>query len=201
MTSNDILVYASCYFQDDPQKWAAELARVGKEEGYAYIEPTVVMLEDCHPGNKEVMQRLTLLRQPEWEWRSCENDDRIRFFGIPEDGKFVARGWYVTGRYETGDVKILRDFDDTANYTVGPDILKDPRDAYEVRKLKAKVWKKNKNYFLVLAGRVIDLAKEGFRRTEIKETQGRGYFGKFPAFAVLYGPMTKEEAQASKEAL
>ena len=36
MNNHETLVHSSVYFQDDPKKWAEELARVGKEEGYDY---------------------------------------------------------------------------------------------------------------------------------------------------------------------
>jgi len=201
MDNNATLVHASCYFQDEPRKWAKELAGVAKVEGYEYIQPTVEMLEECHPDNREVMGLLTMLRQREWEWRDCTNDPSIRFFGISRDGKFVARGYYVVGRHETGEVHVLRDFGQTANYVVGKSSLRDPREEYEARAVRAKVWHRKKKYFVVMVGRVVDLVKYGFAKQDVKETGGKGYFGRFPAFAVLDGPYDKEEAKSIKSSL
>lgn len=202
MDNNNTLVHASCYFQDDPKKWATELASVGKTEGYDYIQPTVAMLEECHPENEEVMGLVTMLRQPEWQWRTCENDDKIRFFGIPdEDGTLIARGYYVQGKFETGAVNVLHEFGDTADNVVSTSVVEDPRDEYEARALKIKVWKRRNKYFLVMTGRVVDLVLYGFPGDEIKETGGRGYFGRFPAFAVLEGPFDKKGVQAAKASL
>lgn len=199
MDNNTILVHASCYFQDEPVKWAKELAALGRKEGYDYIRPTVVMLEDCHPDNKKVIGLLTMLRQPEWVWKDCTNDPAIRFFGIQTGDEYETRGYYVTGKYETGEVHILAEFGDTADYVVGTEVLTDPREEYEARTLKTKIWKRQDKYFVVLVGRVVDLIKQGVRKEDVRLSGGKGYFAKVPAYAILDGPwLDKAKAQEAK---
>jgi hypothetical protein len=202
MTEHETLVHASAYFDQDPTLWSDRLAEVGRSKGYDYIKETVLMLQDCHQDDKKALGLLMLLRQPEWEWKDCENDENIQFFGLTEDDVFVAQGYYITGKHETGEVRVLLRPGRTANYIVGMKVIEDPREAYKEHALRMRVWKRYRKYWVVLAGRVVDLAKYGFTKEDIRETGGRGYFSQYPAFAIIEGPCkTKEEARSLKSAL
>jgi hypothetical protein len=202
MDPHETLVKASAMFDQDPTTWGKHLADLGRTQGYDYIRETVLMLQGVHANNRQCAGILMLLRQPEWQWRNCENEPALRFFGLPdENGTFIPQGYYVTGKYETGETKVLLRPGRTAHYIVGEELVQDPRETYEEKALKVKVWKRQNKYWLVLVGRVIDLVKYGFGKEDIKETGGAGYFARFPAFAVADGPYSKEEAQAAKSSL
>jgi hypothetical protein len=202
MDPHETLVKASALFEKNPTEWGKALAELGRSEGYEYIRETVLMLQEAHADNRQCTGILLLLRQPDWQWRSCTNQPHLRFFGLPDaNGEFIPQGYYIIGKYETGETKVLLRPGRTAHYVVGEEIITDPRESYVEKALKVKVWKRQNKYWLVLVGRVIDLVKYGISKEDIRETGGTGYFSRFPAFAVADGPYSKEEAQEAKSSL
>ena len=174
-------------FYTDPNKYAEMLRVIGEREGYAEIKPTVLNLWDACRVPK-ARDLLVALRQPEWEWRGCETR-HTAFFGVKSEGEFMALGYYVTGPQETGEFAILNTPGVTKTYVMG-EVCKDPRDDSVSQRVKPKVYRDSSEYYVVLVGRFIDLARRGIDKAKIELTHGRGYLGGSPAFVRVEGPFS-----------
>jgi hypothetical protein len=183
-------------FSLDPRKHAKTLADIGKREGYEHIKPTVLNLWDSCRVPK-ARDYLVLLRQPDWEWRGCD-ERHIIFFGIEAEGEFLALGNYVTGPQETGDLAVLNIPGAVKEHVIG-EVCNDPRGAYTAQVVKPKVYREASEYYVVLVGRFIDLLHRGVDKATIELTHGRGYLGSSPAFARVEGPFnTAGDAREAK---
>ena len=187
-------------FFENPVEHGAKLARLGKQEGYELLSPYLPVMHERAADNQEAQAILVMLRQPEWVWRSCENDYNLRFFGFEDEGTFVPAGYYIVGRGETGEHRVLDVSGDIADNVVGAS-CKDPREEYEPRSVRYKIWRRGGAYWVVAVGRVVDLVKNGFDKKEVCLTEGRGYLKKVPAYADVSKLDTVEEAREKKAAL
>jgi len=183
-------------FARDPREHAKTLADIGRREGYDHIKPTVLNLWDsCRVP--QARDYLVLLRQPDWEWRGCETR-HIIFFGVDTEGGFLALGNYTTGPQETGELAVLNIPGAIKAHVIG-EVCEDPRGAYVTQVVKPKVYRDAAQYYVVLVGRFIDLARRGIDKATIELTHGIGYLGSSPAFARVGGPFsTAGDAREAK---
>jgi hypothetical protein len=180
----------------DPEKYTQSIAQLSKQEGYQYIREAVLTAE---AKSKDLTSQihLLLLLQPDWEWRQSFQDRSVFFFGLnTNQSGFIPKGWYVTGFHETGDLEFFGDevLDPTM---IISEICDDPRGLGDIRSSKTKVYRKHGKYFVVAVGRVVDLVHEGFDRAALILTQGKGYFKRFPAYAIIHGPF--EDSEQARE--
>ena len=186
----------------DPERIGERIAQIGKQEGYDYIKPSLDALESFHRTSpipedvrKKVLDVITLLKQPEWEWRRDRSKDNICYFGRIEDGKFLARGQYLTGVEETGDTELFEVEEpiDCDNVTA------DPRQMYCPGNVRMKIFRDRGHYWLVRIGRVVDLIRNGFSTDQIVKTGWKGYFRRVAAYVKVGGPFQNvEEARQAK---
>lgn len=169
-------------------------------EGYDFLRPTLLNLE-LQITSPRARAVLTHMRKPDWQWYRAEDIktdcvlEHIRFFGltVPRTvGKetmecVVMRGFYISGRNETGYVEILNIDDIHPGYRPTVE-CEDPRKAYVAGRVKQKVYRhEDSKYWIAAVGRVVDLAKS-FPGKQIILTGGKGYLGQFPGFVLAQGP-------------
>ena len=186
----------------DPERIGKRIAEIGKQEGYDYIKPSLDALEQFHRTSKisedvrrKVLDVITLLKQPEWEWRR-DRAKNICYFGrLGDDGKFLARGQYLLGPQETGDTELFE-----AEEPVSCDnVSMDPRKMYCPGNVRMKIFRERGRYWLVRIGRIVDLIRNGFKIDQIEKTGWKGYFNRVAAYVRVGGPFrTVEEARQAK---
>jgi hypothetical protein len=200
--NNEKVAQAARMFEWDYQGAAAELHACIQDYGYDFVKPTLHNLE------AKVVQTadrvlLTSLRRPEWQWFRAETVDgklleNIRFFGLEINERVVIRGYYVTGRMETGCPVVLAVDDVHEGYRPVQD-CEDPMPLAVPRRVKTKVYKTEGAYWLAKVGRIVDLVRSGFTMNQIKLTNGKGYLASEPAFVLAQGPFDNvETARAAK---
>jgi len=196
------MIVAVQAFFSDPAMHGAKLARIARQEHYGLIQPYVQALYEQARDKKDktALAVATMLRQPEWVWRSTNNPE-VRLFGFHEEDSFVASGYYVTGRMETGETRVFKQPGDTGSLEI-LEACDDPRLDYEARSIRHKVWKCQNRYWVVAVGRVIDLIKAGIDRRNVELSKGKGYFKKVPAYSRVKGPFsTPDEAREARATL
>ena len=194
------LVSYGMHLSDDPEGYGERILRIIKQEGYQNVLPALRCMENMYKDNYDCMCVLTMLRQPEWTWRDSAEYSKMKLVGIISDtGTFEARGYYLTGARETGEIVLYRP--DSEIPEAEDEEVKDPRMLYESRKLKIKIYRKRPGkFFLVEVGRIVDFIKQGFRREELQETEGRGFFKKYQAYRYKDGPFNSaDEARRYKD--
>jgi len=175
----------------DPSTQAKKIAQISRQEGYSFIREAVTA---HYKTNTSLASKvaLALLLQPEWEWYKSVKDQNIYFFGLRSGEGFKHIGWYATGNHETGDLQFFGDEELDPEQMLSV-ICTDPRKLTEERRPKIKVYRKNGKYFVVAAGRTIDLVAYGIERASVILTGGKGYLHRFAAYSVLQGPFTTSE--------
>lgn len=184
---------------ESPEAYGDKILRIIQQEGYTDVLPALKCMEKLHKTNYDCMCVLTLLRQPEWIWRDSAAFSNMKLVGIETDGVFEARGYYLTGARETGEIVLYRhdsDIPEAENEDV-----QDPRLLYESRALKIKIYRKRPGkFFLVEVGRIVDFLKKGYTKKDLHETKGRGFFKKYAAYRYMDGPFdSADEARKYKD--
>jgi hypothetical protein len=189
-------------FEWDRPAGIAALHDCIKEEGYEFVKPTLHNLESKVIQTADRVA-LTTLRRPEWQWFRAESEDgklleNIRFFGLEVKEKLVIRGYYISGRVETGFPVVLA-VDDIHQGFRPVQECEDPMPLSVTRRIKAKVYKTEGHYWLAQVGRIVDLVRNGFPMEQIKLTNDKGYLASEPAFVLAQGPFdTVDAARAAK---
>jgi hypothetical protein len=185
----DKLVKWAQSFGDNPDLYGQKLKVLGDQKGYEFVRPALKSLDQIHTQDTRAHAVITCLRSPEWEWRRDTENPSIYYFGISADDEvpFEIRGYYEIGKQETGTVEVFAEPPD--DISPGVDPVSDPRNDYHPRKLVRKIYKyAPRKWYVVTAGRVVDLAKAGYKADEIRRTKERGYLKAHPAYVRLAGP-------------
>jgi len=174
------LVKTAQRFAEAPKEAAEKLQRLSEQEGYLFVMDAVRALECVHFKRPDLLARLSILRMPEWEWRSMGTPG-VYCFGIFEDGAFEPHGI-------CNPVKNVKGFLRFTHSVNAGDLVDNILDRYERGHIRNKIYKKGTKYYIVQAGATLDLVLSGCDFGDIQLTRGRGYLNKFQAFTVVNGP-------------
>ena len=179
-------------FPNNPEKSGKRLAELGRLKGYHVILPVVNTLWDSCT-KQEDREILAFLRQPEWEWRQWADDPDVCIAGLYQDGEYVPVGFYATGEKEDGVFSTLdlEGSPEQLQYVAGA--VEDPRPD-----VKPRLLIQDGGYFFVLVGRLQELLRAGYDRTQVILTRGKGYLHKHEAYVVRSGPLSADKAREEK---
>jgi hypothetical protein len=93
-------------------------------------------------------------------------------------------GYYITGKQETGEIVTVH----KPKYIPLGEPTDDPRKAYAPNKIRRKILRQRGRFFVVQAGRVVDLVKAGHPRHKVVPTQGQGFLSKYPGYVIISEP-------------
>ena len=189
-------LFLSCkLFQENPRAHANRIQRIIQQEGYDFVRSALHSLCYVHESSKELSSILSLLMRPEWIWREAQDTPNLHAFGVEREGEYQLLGYYVTGKNETGEIVTVH----RPQYVALKEQGEDPRGAYRPNKIRRKILRQNGRFFVVQAGRVIDLVNAGYPREKVELTEGQGFLSKYPSYVVIGEP--HKLYQKAKEAL
>jgi hypothetical protein len=169
---------------EDPEQYGKKIAELARQEGYPFIKDCLCALDslaECE-DNKKLYQTVTLLRKPEWVWKHSAENKNLYFFGTKdEEDTFQVRGYLDTPEDSTEPMYSLYpnaevDLDDEKlkeGYVVSPEVVRDT---------KLKCYKISGRYYIVEAGRIIDLLARGYDLSKVVLTKGKGYLKRFQGY-------------------
>jgi hypothetical protein len=122
--------------------------------------------------------------QPEWIWREAVDTPNLHAFGVEIDGDYRMLGYYVTGKQETGEIVTVH----KPKYVALKEPEGDPRGAYKPNKIRRKILRHKGRFFVVQAGRIVDLVNAGYSREKVELTEGQGFLSKYPGYVIISEP-------------
>lgn len=200
MPCTDKVEIAAGLFGSNASVAAEVFAALITEHGYAAVQPVLERL-DTPELDETSRYLLTALRRPEWTWFDSETREGrsspVKFFGLTVSGVQKIRGYYITGKYETGSFEVLQ-FDDYHGAHRPTAECLDPMELSETRPVKAKVYRTAGEYYIAKVGRIVDLLRAGFESAKIRYNTD-GYFDA-PAYVLDSGPFPNVDAARAAKA-
>ena len=183
-------------FTKDPKARAEHLFRLSQQEGYVFIQAAVLGLMGQARDDRDIQafKYAAMLAQPEWTFYSTDKPDTLAV-GVEEEGEFMPIGRYTAGDTETGAVA-LSPYD--ADIVV-LDPVKDPRDKFVSSRIKQKVYRKGRKYFVVECAKDKADLEYFYAADRIHATRRPGYLWRYEAFVFTAGPFkTSAEAHENR---
>jgi hypothetical protein len=176
------LIKACEQFEEDPKKNGKLLARLGKQEGFEFIEPYVDGLRVISKS-EEAKRVADLLTQPKWTFHKTSNRN-VMVFGVGKE-EFEVLGTYCCAPGpHMGDVKLT-------SSVKGLTILEavaTPLKGTKVCTVKQKVWRDGRKYFIINGSKSREELLEYYDEDRIEESPRKGFMRQFNYFVREAGP-------------
>lgn len=183
-------------FASGPKARAERIVRIGKQEGYSFIQAAAqgLLLMSLEADDIESFRYAAMLTQPEWKFHKT-SDPKAVAIAVDCEGDSTVLGFYTTGEAETGAVSLSTDLTGIRLL----DEVKDPRMAFTSTRIKQKIWRKGRKYFVIECAKSRADLETFYSEDRILETRKPGYLWKFDAFVITDGPFkTREEASEAR---
>ena len=183
-------------FKEDPKARAERIVKIGRQEGYAFIQTAALGLLEISKEDQDwaAYHYAALLTQPQWKFHKTD-DPTVTAVVVDDGDEEMVVGKCVSEDSEEGSVELLMD---STGITVLEE-TEDPRNAYVSTFLKQKVYRLGKKYYLVDCAKDVIHLQHFYSDDQIKPTRKPGYLWKFAAYVITDGPFTtKTEAQEAK---
>jgi len=183
-------------FAQAPKESAERMFRIGKQEGYDFIQAAAQGLLEMSKDadDARAFKYAAMLTQPEWKFYTIADPNALAVV-IECEGEFKVVGFYGTGGSENGSVTLSMDY-------TGVNLLEpstDPRDAFVSTRIKQKVFRQSRKYYVVECAKKREDLEYFYPEDRIQATRRPGYLWRYEAYVVTAGPFkTAAEAKDNR---
>lgn len=189
------LVRACERFEKFPREAGKTLARLGRQEGYDFIQAQVhgLIAISKSPEARKVAR---CLAEPEWEFRKTDNKYML-VFGLGGE-TFETLGTYCCAP-DKEDMSVTL-FADTSHLTILDEVVVEPHKHYVPCNIKQKVWKRFPGKFYVVnVSKDIEALLCYYAKEKIKKCPNYSLMRHYSHYVVESGPFkTAGEAKTAR---